>query len=143
MNTKKNIPVPQGKYRPAVRHNELIYTSGMTPRKQGKLLYEGKILASDPVDAHRPALRLATENALIAASSCLQPGERIDRVLQLQVYVNAEDGFTAHAALADVASEFLMERLGAGCMGARAAIGVATLPMNAPVEITLLALAAQ
>lgn len=132
-------PIPQGKYLPAVRHSDLIYTSGMTPRKAGKLLYSGQLRATDPIDAHQTAVRLATLNALAAAQSCLEEGERISVVLQLNVYLNAETGFTAHAKVADLASDALIENLGAHCIGSRAAIGVATLPSNAPVEITLVA----
>ena len=49
-------PTPQGKYLPAVRHKELIYTSGMTPRKAGNLLYSGKIRVSDSIESHRDAV---------------------------------------------------------------------------------------
>jgi enamine deaminase RidA (YjgF/YER057c/UK114 family) len=57
----------------------------------------------------------------------------------MNVYLNAEEGFTAHAKIADFASELLIEKLGAGCIGSRAAIGVASLPSNASVEISMIA----
>jgi enamine deaminase RidA (YjgF/YER057c/UK114 family) len=79
-------PIPQGKYLPAVRHADLIYTSGMTPRKAGKLIYSGKILAADPIESHRDAVRLATLNALVAAQACLREGERISVILQLNIF---------------------------------------------------------
>lgn len=139
MNKKTAQPVPQGKYRPAIRHADVIYTSGMTPRKAGKLLFSGQIKAGEPIETYREAVRLACQNALIAAESCLQEGEEITAVLQLQVFLNAEEGYTAHAKMADYASEVLMEKLSAAGMGSRAAIGVASLPSNAPVEITLVA----
>ena len=132
-------PVPQGKYKPAVRNAELIYTSGMTPRQSGKLLYSGKIRTGDPIESHRDAVRLATKNALIAANALLEEGESITMILQLSVYLNAEPDFTAHPKIADYASELLMEQLGAGSIGSRVAIGVASLPSDAPVEITLIA----
>jgi enamine deaminase RidA (YjgF/YER057c/UK114 family) len=132
-------PVAQGKYKPAVRNVDLIYTSGMTPRKAGKLLYSGKIRANDPIESHRDAVRLATTNALIAANALLEEGESITMILQLSVFLNADPDFTAHAKMADYASELLMEELGSESMGSRAAIGVASLPSNAPVEVTLIA----
>lgn len=132
-------PIPQGKYLPAVRHHDLIYTSGMTPRKAGKLLYSGQIKVSDPIDAHKEAVCLATLNALAAAQSCLQEGEIIGIILQLNVFLNAAADLTTHARIADFASDVLIENLGANCIGSRAAIGVASLPSNAPVEITLVA----
>lgn len=138
MSTPIEQPIPQGKYLPAVRHADVIYTSGMTPRKSGNLLYTGKISLSEPIESHKDAVRLATLNALTAAQACLNEGERISLILQLNVFLNAEEKFTAHTKIADYASEVLIEKLGANCIGSRAAIGVASLPSNAPVEITLI-----
>lgn len=139
MSKASEQPISQGKYLPAVRHKDLIYTSGMTPRKAGELLYSGKISVLDALDTHKAALRLATMNALIAAQGLLNEGEKISLILQLNVFLNAEDGFLAHAKIADFASEVLIEKLGPDCIGSRAAVGVSTLPSNAPVEITIIA----
>ena len=139
MNQMIEQPVAQGNYRPAVRHSDIIYTSGMTPRSNGKLLYSGKICASDAIEAHRDAVQLATRNALIAAQAHLAEGENISMILQLNVFLNTEQGFLLHPKLADYASDFLIEELGATSIGSRAAIGVATLPSDAPVEVTLTA----
>ena len=132
-------PIPQGKYVPAVRHADLIFTSGMTPRKNGKLLYSGKIRTVDSIETHQDAIHLATSNALSAAQACLEEGERISIILQLNVFLNTEEGFTKHAKIANYASDTLMENLGENCIGSRAAIGVSSLPSNAPVEITIIA----
>ena len=132
-------PIPQGKYLPAVRHGDLVYTSGMTPRKAGKLLYAGKILTTDPIELHRDAVKLAALNALLAAQACLKEGEKIAVILQLSVFLNVEPDFSGHAKVADYASEFLIEQLGPVCIGSRATIGVAALPSGAPVEISLIA----
>lgn len=137
MTQNNGQPIPQGKYFPAVRHADLIYTSGMTPRKAGTLMYTGKIRNSDPIEAYRGAVRLATLNALLAAQACLRNGEKISVILQLNVFLNAEQNFTAHSKLADYASELLVEKMGTGVIGSRAALGVATLPSDAPVEVTL------
>lgn len=134
----KEQPIPQGKYLPAMRHGDLIFTSGMTPRQAGNLLYTGKIKGTDPIEFHKEAVRLAALNALIAAQACLNEGERLTLILQLNVFLNTEENFTAHAKIADYASELLIENLGANCIGSRAAIGVASLPSNAPVEITII-----
>jgi len=131
-------PIPQGKYLPAVRHADVIYTSGMTPRKACKLLYSEKIRAIDPIESHQDAVRLATLNALAAAQVCLGEDEKISLILQLNIFLNVEQEFIAHAQIADYASDVLMENLGANCIGSRAAIGVASLPSNATVEITLI-----
>ncbi len=132
-------PIPQGKYLPAVRHESLIYTSGMTPRKAGVLLFSGKIKNEDPIEIHKEAVQLATQNALTAAQACLCEGEKIGAILQLSVYLNTEEQFTSHPKVADFASELIIEKLGANSIGSRAAIGVASLPSNATVEVTLVA----
>ena len=137
--TGKDMPIPQGLYRPAVRHGTLIFTAGMTPRRDGVLKFLGPVAAdADPLD-WRDAVVLACRNALSAAQAQLTPGERLSGIPSLTVYVAAEPGFTAHSRLADFASEFLKSELGAAGIGSRAAIGVASLPGNAPVEIQLIA----
>lgn len=138
MSQKMEQPIPQGKYLPSVRHADLIYTSGMTPRKAGLLIYSGKIRVSDPIEFHRDAVHLATLNALASAQDLLEEGEKISVVLQLSVFLNAEPEFTAHPKIADYASEVLIEILGPGSIGSRAAVGVASLPSDAPVEIALI-----
>ncbi|GGD04483.1 RidA family protein [Hyunsoonleella pacifica] len=130
-------PIPQGKYLAAVRHENIIYTSGMTPRKSGKLLYSGKIKTDSALESHRDAIELAALNALGAAQNCLEVGEKISVVLQMSVFLNTEENFLLHAKVADFASEILIDFLGIKSIGTRAAIGVASLPSNAPVEITL------
>jgi len=139
MNKNIEQPIPQGKYLSAVRHADLVYTSGMTPRKAGSLIYSGKIRVLDPIESYRDAVRLATLNAIKAVEACLIEGERISVILQLNVFLNAEDGFTEHAKVADYASDLLVENFGDNCIGSRAAIGVASLPSNATIEITLVA----
>lgn len=132
-------PVPQGLYLPATRHGGLIFTAGMTPRQDGVLKFTGPVAAdADPIE-WKDAVILACRNALSAAQALLNEGEYISGVMSLTVYIAAEAGFVSHARLADFASEFLQSKLGPRGIGSRAAIGVATLPGNAPVEIQLIA----
>lgn len=141
MNEKQHNPIPQGQYVSATRAGELIFTAGMTPRKDGVLLFSGKVQAEEPLDNYRGAVRQATLNALIAARNMLSAQEDLKQVLSLTVYINATEGFTEHARLADYASELLVQELGQAGVGSRAAIGVATLPGNAPVEVQMVVLA--
>ena len=138
MNEAKTNPIPQGKYVPATRFGGLIFTAGMTPRKNGTLILTGRVEKYAPLENYKDAVRQAADNALTAARNQLAEGERIRRVLSMSVYVNAEDGFTAHAKIADFASDYLFEELGDASPMARVSIGVATLPGNAPVEIQLI-----
>lgn len=138
MSMEKVAPVPQGKYVPATRFGGLIFTAGMTSRKNGVLILSGKVRAEEPLEHYRDAVEQAVSNALIAAQGRLQPGESIRQILQLMVYVNAEQGFQLHSKLADFATEYLCGELGEAGVAARAALGVASLPGEAPVEIQII-----
>lgn len=132
-------PVPQGLYASATRHGDLIFTAGMTPRHDGVLRFTGPIAVNgDPME-HRDAVVLACTNALTAARALLVGAESIGRILNLTVYLAAEQDFADHSKLADHASRYLKAELGENGIGARAAIGVASLPGNASVEIQLVA----
>ena len=134
---RKN-PVPQGKYVPAVRYGNFIFTAGMTPRLNGVATAVGRVKANEPLEMYRAHARLAASNALNAALNKLKEGEKIVQVLDLKVYINAEEDFTAHAKLADFVSEYLAEELGEAGIAPRAAIGMGTLPAVAPIDVQLI-----
>ena len=136
---EKNNPIPQGNYVPASRFGNMIYTAGMTPRKNGVLIQIGKVSTTEPVSTYKAAVRQSVANALTAAMNTLAEQERLEQILSLTVYINAEKTFQAHSSLADFASEYLFEKMGIAGIASRAAIGVASLPGNAPVEIQLIA----
>lgn len=136
---KKANPIPQGKYVPATRYGSLIFTAGMTPRNNGVLIKEGKIKLTDELEDYRGAVRQAAENTLTAARNKMEEGEAIAQILSITVYVNAEEGFTKHAKIGDFASEYFCENLGTAGIGSRAAVGVLSLPGNAPVEVSIVA----
>ena len=135
---KQSNPIPQGMYVPANRFENLIFTAGMTPRDNGVLIKTGKIAIADPIEDYREAVRQAAKNALTAARNKLEEGEHIARILLITVYVNAEEGYSTQAKIADHASEYFCEELGEAGIGSRAAVGVASLPGNAPVEISII-----
>ena len=134
-------PIPQGKYKPAVRYGNLIFTAGMTPRKDGVLLMSGKISPDRPLDEYRDAVIQAASNALIAAQNTRKEGEKLVQFLSLYVFVNASPDFTAHPKVGDIASNGLCEQLGEAGIGPRVTVGMGTLPGDAPVEIQLVAAA--
>ena len=131
-------PIPQGKYVPATRFQNLIFTAGMTPRKDGVLMASGKIKVSDRVEDYREVVIQAAKNALTAARNKLLPHERIGQILSITVYVNAEKEYTNQSKIADMASEYFCSELGDCGIGSRAAVGVSSLPGNAPVEISII-----
>ena len=128
-------PVPQGNYIPAKRFGDLVFVSGMTPRENGVLIATGKIAPGDPLENHRTAVELATRNALSAARSVLDDGETLADAISLTVYLNTTPDFADHPKCADFASAVLAETFGA--VPSRAAVGVQSLPGDAPVEIAL------
>ena len=138
---KEAHPIPQGKYVPATRFGQLIYTAGMTPRKNGVLMMEGKLGQTANLEDYREAVVQAAKNALTAARNKMNEGEALAQILSITVYVNAEADFTGQSKLADMASEYFCEELGEAGVGSRAAVGVASLPGNAPVEISIVAAA--
>jgi len=137
--TYKENPLPQGRYIPANRFGSLIYTAGMTPREKGILILVGKVTASRPLGDYQDAVRLAAANALAAAQNALRGEEKLSKIVTMTVYINAEEGYTDHAKIADFASEYLTEELGEAGIVSRVAVGVASLPGDAPVEIQLVA----
>ncbi len=137
--TKTANPIPQGKYVPATRFGDMIFTAGMTPRDNGVLIKTGKIGMEEDLEGCREAVRQAAKNTLAAASNKLEDGERIVQIMSITVYVNAPEGYTKQSKLADFASEYYCEILGEAGVGSRAAVGVASLPGDAPVEISIIA----
>ncbi|OLR65367.1 RidA family protein [Peptoniphilus porci] len=132
-------PIPQGKYIPAKRSRDLIYSAGMTPRIDGKLMLEGRVKVSEDISKYRDAVVQATKNAIVAIENTLEGNEKIKDIITMTVYVNAEEGFTAHSKLADFASDYIVKKYGERAICSRAAIGVQSLPGNAPVEIQIIA----
>lgn len=132
-------PIPQGNYLAATREGDQIFTAGMTPRRNGTLILTGKVSSDRALSDYKDAVKLAATNALVAAHSTLSSDEQIGKVLHMTVYIAADENFEQHAKLADFASEYMVTELGEAGRSTRAAIGVYTLPGNAPVEISLIA----
>ncbi|AKS35706.1 RidA family protein [Mycolicibacterium goodii] len=132
-------PVPQGDYRPALLHDGVVYTAGMTPRRDGQLVLRGVV--GDTVSAQQAhgAAGVAARNALAAARSVLPDGAAGLRCLRMTVYIAGTASFHDLSAVADGASAALRAELGEAGVPVRAAIGVQALPSGAPVEVDLIA----
>ncbi|BBY17515.1 RidA family protein [Mycolicibacterium litorale] len=131
-------PVPQGEYRPAVLHEGIVYTAGMTPRRGGELVLRGVVGASVSAQEAYTAAGIAAENALAAVRS-VAPGAAAIRCLRMTVYIACAATFHELSAVADGASAALRAALGDCGLPARAAIGVQSLPSGAPLEVDLIA----
>lgn len=132
-------PRPQGHYVPTSRAGDLVTTAGMTPRVDGVLVVTGRVGDAVDLDEGRRGAAIAATNALSALVAEVGGLDRIAGLLRMTVYVHAASGFTQHSAVADAATDALVVHLGELGRCARSAVGVASLPGDASVEIELTA----
>ena len=133
------IPVaakPVAAYVPAARSGNLIFTAGQLPMVDGAMLATGKVGSEVDVDAAKGLAQVCALNCL-AAVETLVPIEKITRIVRVVGYVNGASGFTNQPAVVNGASELFLNLWGEAGKHARSAVGVAELPLNAPVEIEL------
>lgn len=131
------VAAPVAAYVPAVRTGSLVYTSGQLPFVGGELPATGKVGAEvSPEEAKRHA-RTCVLNAL-AAVDALTGVDSIVRVVKVVGFVASAEGFTGQPAVVNGASELLGEIFGEAGVHARSAVGVAELPLGAPVEVELI-----
>ncbi len=130
------VAPPVAAYVPAVRSGEYVYTSGQLPLVGGKLAASGKV--GDQVTAEQAAncARTCALNALAAVHD-LVGLDAVVRVVKVVGYVASTSDFTGQPAVVNGASTFLGEVFGEAGAHARSAVGVAALPMDAPVEVEL------
>lgn len=130
------VAKPVGAYVPALRHGDVVYLSGQIPSTAGQLQYAGQVGTPDcTLEQAQAAARLCALNALAAAAGVAGGVDQLDRVLKVVVYVASAAGFTDQHKVANGASEFFADVFGEAGKHARAAVGVAELPLNASVEV--------
>jgi enamine deaminase RidA (YjgF/YER057c/UK114 family) len=131
------VAAPVAAYVPAVRSGAQVYTSGQLPFVDGRLAVTGKVGAEvGPEEAKRHA-RTCVLNAL-AAVDALVGLDSVTRVVKVVGFVASAEGFTGQPAVVNGASEALAEIFGGAGAHARSAVGVAELPLGAPVEVELI-----
>ncbi|MHB9003960.1 MAG: RidA family protein [Coriobacteriia bacterium] len=129
-------PAPVGDYVPATRSGNLIFTSGQLPLVDGGLHAVGIVGGEVTVDTAAECARVAALNALAAASTVCDL-DQVTRVLKLTGYVACADTFLSQPAVINGASAVLVAAFGEAGIHAREAVGVAALPMGAPVEVSM------
>ncbi len=130
------VVAPLASYVPAVRSGNLVFTSGQLPMVDGKLVHSGKVGAAVTPEQAADLARIAAFNAL-AAIDALVGLDVVTRVVKVVGFVASASGFTGQPAVVNGASNFLGEVFGDAGAHARSAVGVAELPLDAPVEIEL------
>ena len=129
--------VPVAAYVPAVKTGNLVFTAGQLPVVDGKLVLTGKVGAEVSLEQARNMAQICSLNAL-AAISLVTDIDQIERIIRVGGFVNGASGFEAIPQVINGASELLIKLFGeVNGKHARTAIGVAELPLNAPVELEL------
>jgi enamine deaminase RidA (YjgF/YER057c/UK114 family) len=126
---------PAANYVPFMRSGNLILTAGQLPLKDGKLAVSGLLGRDVDVAAGKEAAKLCAINILAQAKAALGDLEKIQRIVKIAVFVASSPDFTEQHLVANGASDFLVAVLGERGKHARSAVGTASLPLNAAVEI--------
>ena len=129
-------PAALGSYVPAVRAGGLVFTSGQLPLRGGALIASGAVPATVSPDAARECASACALNALAAASTVCDL-DAVVRVVKVTGYVASLPDFTGQPSVVDGASAVLLAAYGEAGRHARVALGVASLPLGAPVEVEI------
>jgi len=128
---------PVAAYVPAVKTGNLVFTAGQLPIVDGKVVITGKVGAEVTPEQAKDMAQICALNAL-AAISLVADIDQIERIIRVGGFVNGVPGFVAIPQVVNGASELLIKLFGeVNGKHARTAIGVAELPLNAPVEIEM------
>ncbi|KQQ03919.1 MULTISPECIES: RidA family protein [unclassified Rathayibacter] len=133
------VATPAGAYVPAVVNGALVFTAGQIPFVDGALPAAGKVgdgLVSPEVA--KDLARVCALNALAAVADVLGSLDRVTQIVKLTGFVASAPGFNGQPGVINGASEVLGEIFGEAGRHARSAVGVAELPLDAPVEVELI-----
>lgn len=125
---------PLAAYVPAVRSGDLVFTAGQLPFVDGKLPATGKVGADVDVDTAKALARQCALNALAAINNIVDIDD-IEQVVKVVGFVASSPDFTGQPAVVNGASELMQEIFGDAGVHARSAVGMAVLPLDAPVEV--------
>ncbi len=132
-----NVAAPIGAYVPAIRHGELISTSGQLPFVAGALQATGIVGATVTPEVAAECARTAALNAIAAAAQLAGGIDQIASVVRVVGYVASTPDFGGQPTVLNGASNLMIEVFGEAGKHARSAVGVAALPMGAPVEVEI------
>lgn len=125
---------PAANYVPFVQTGNLLFLSGQLPLAAGKLTHSGILGENVSLEEGQAAARQCAINILAQAKAALGDLDRIRRIVKISVFVASTPSFTDQHLVANGCSNLLAEALGDAGRHARAAVGMASLPLNAPVE---------
>ncbi|MEJ7794018.1 MAG: RidA family protein [Nocardioides sp.] len=131
------VAAPVAAYVPAVRSGNHVYTSGQLPMVEGSLVATGKVGAEVSAEDAKGLARTCALNALAAVKAEIGELSAVRRVVKVVGFVASAPDFTGQPGVINGASELLGEVFGDAGIHARSAVGVAVLPLDAPVEVEL------
>ena len=136
--TLPEAALPVAAYVPAVRTGNLVFTAGQLPLVDGKIPFVGKVGSDVTPEQAKDMAQVCALNAL-AAISLVADIDQIEKIVRVGGFVNGIPGFVAIPAVINGASELLIKLFGeVNGKHARTAVGVAELPLNAPVEVEMI-----
>lgn len=138
-----SAPRPSGSYEPASQAGNLLFTAGQVPRVNGAVQYRGKVGSECTLEDAYKGARICALNCLAAIKQAVGSLERVDRIIKVTGYINAEPNFSQNPKVLDGASDLLLEVFGDRGRHARSAIGVQALPDQASVEVEMIILLKQ
>jgi len=139
--TIPDVAMPVAAYLPAVRDGNHIFTSGQLPMVSGALAATGKVSTGgegvSPEDAKKLA-QICALNAIAAVKALIGDLDTVTRVVKVVGFVASDPAFTGQPGVINGASELLGKAFGDAGVHARSAVGVAVLPLDAPVEVEII-----
>ncbi|MGW9403503.1 RidA family protein [Arthrobacter sp. NPDC055585] len=133
------VAAPVAAYVPAVVSGNHVYTSGQLPFIDGALLAAGKVGEEVTAEEAKAYAARCAVNALAAIKAQIGDLDRVTRIVKVVGFVASSPSFTGQPGVINGASELLGQVFGEAGSHARSAVGVAVLPLDAPVEVEVIA----
>ena len=133
------VVMPLAAYVPAMRTGSLVFTAGQLPMVEGELAATGRLGAEISPEEGAELAKICGLNAIAAVKSVIGDLDRVVRVVKVVGFVASTPDFTSHPAVVNGASNLFKEAFGEAGVHARSAVGVAALPLGAPVEVEMIA----
>ncbi len=131
------VAAPVGSYVPAIRDGDHVLTSGQLPFVAGSLPATGKVGAEVSAERAQELARVCAVNAVAAVHELIGDLDRVAQVVKVVGFVASDPSFTGQPGVLNGASDVLAEIFGEAGRHARSAVGVAVLPLDAPVEVEI------
>jgi enamine deaminase RidA (YjgF/YER057c/UK114 family) len=130
------VAAPVASYIPALRSGDHVFTSGQLPLRDGEMIHTGKVGDGVTLEEGAACAQQCVLNALAAVASQV-PLAQVRRIVKLTVFVASAPDFTGQPKVANGASDLVGEVFGDAGRHTRSAVGVAVLPLDAPVEVEM------